>query len=207
MKTLENENEKVNRICELLRKETLEPAEKEAIEIIKQAKHQADKIIQEARSQADQIVSIAQSQVAQEKKVFESSLYQGAKQGLEQLRQEIEGKLFHPQLEALVLNHVKQPSVVAQIIDALINGIKQTGISGDLKAYIPKDISKDKINQLLLEETVKQLGSHSVEVGNFEGGAQVKLMNKKMTLDMTDAALKELLIEHVRGDFRKYFFS
>lgn len=207
MKTLENENEKVNRICEHLRKEALEPAEKQAAEILQEANIQADEIVKRAEKRADEILAHAKAEVLREKQVFQSSLAQGAKQSLEMLRQEIVQNLFNPQLESLIVKQTTNPDVVARIIDALLQGIKTSGIAGNTKAYIPNDVSVDEVNHLLLSEVVKTLDGQSVEIGNFKGGAQVKLMDKNIVLEMTDQALKELLSEFIRADLRKYIFN
>jgi V/A-type H+-transporting ATPase subunit E len=207
MKTLENENEKVNRICEHLRKEALEPAEKLAASIIQDAKTSADEIIQHAEKRADEILNQAKLEILREKKVFQSSLEQGAKQSLEMLRQEIAENLFNPQLESLIVKKTTRPEVIAEIIQALLQGIKTSGISGDIKAYIPHDVSVNEVNQLLLSEVIKTLEGQSVAIGNFKGGAKVKLMDKNIVLEMTDSALKELISEFIRADLRKYIFN
>lgn len=207
MKTLENENEKVNRICEILRKETLEPAEKKAQGMLEEAKAQADEIIRHAEKEAEEILESAKLKIAQERKVFQSSLAQGAKQSLEMLRQEIVQNLFNPALEQLIQKKLATTDTIASIIDALVHAIKSSGFSGDLQAYIPKNISPDMVNSLLLKEVLNTLEKHSVEIGNFNGGAQVKLVNKNMRLDMTDAAIKELIAQFVREDLRKIIFG
>lgn len=207
MKTLENENEKINRICEHLKKEALEPAEKEAAMLIQAAKNQADEIVNQAEKRAEEILDQAKLEISREKKVFQSSLAQGAKQSLEMLRQEIVQKLFNPQLEALIVKQTTNPEVIAQIIDALLQGIKTSGIAGNTKAYIPNDVSINDVNHLLLNEAAKTLEGGSVEVGNFKGGAQVKLMDKNIVLEMTEPALKELISEFIRADLRKYIFN
>jgi V/A-type H+-transporting ATPase subunit E len=44
-------------------------------------------------------------------------------------------------------------------------------------------------------------------VGSFKGGAQLQWHDRKLTLDMSDDALKELLSTYVRKDFRKMLFG
>ena len=207
MKTLENENEKVNRICEHLKKEALEPAEKQAVALIQDAKNQADEIVAQAEKRAEELLNHAKLEILKEKKVFQSSLAQGAKQSLEMLRQEIVQKLFNPQLESLIVKQTTNPEIVVKIIDALLQGIKTSGIAGDTKAYIPQDVSVSDVNHLLLKEVVKTLEGHSVEIGNFKGGALVKLVDKNIVLEMTESALKELISEFIRADLRKYIFN
>lgn len=207
MKTLEKGQEKIEKICEVLRRETLEPAEKKAAEIIEAANQKAKEIVLEAEKNAAEIIKKAQVQVEQERKVFQSSLTQAGRQGLEMLRQEIEHKLFNPELQTLIVGSTTEPNAVAKIIDALIKAIEKQGIASELIAYIPKSVSPQAVNALLLENVAKKLKNGTVEVGDFEGGAKVKLVNKRMTIDMSDDALRELLSAYVRKDFRKFIFT
>lgn len=206
MKTLEFENEKIHKICEILKKDTLEPAEKKAALILEEAEKKAELLIRKAEKQAEDLLQKAKMSVAQEKKVFESSLAQGVKQSLETLKQEIEKSLFHPILDSLVESKLKNPNCVAEIIEALIQAIKKEGLSSSLIAYIPEHLSKEEVNQLLLIETLNELKDHSVQLGNFVGGAKVKLVDKSMMLEMTEETLKELMVKFIRTDLRKYFF-
>ena len=127
MKSLETAENKIEKICEVLRKETLEPAEKQALEIIQEAKKQADEMILQAEKRALDIVKKAQEDLEQTRRIFESSLMQAARQGIEYLRQEVESKLFNPELENLILNSARSPSAVAMIIEALVLAFKARG--------------------------------------------------------------------------------
>ena len=49
MKEMEKGSDKVQKICELLKQETLEPAKQEAKELLENAKMQASRIVQEAK--------------------------------------------------------------------------------------------------------------------------------------------------------------
>lgn len=207
MKTLDTENEKIHRICEILKKDTLEPAEKKAALLLEEAEKKAELILRKAEKQAEEIVQNAKTAVALEKQVFKSSLAQGVKQSLETLKQEIENNLFHPHLDRLIESQLKNPTCIAEIIEALIQAIKKEGISSSLIAYIPAHLTKDQVNHLLLAETIKELKNESVEIGDFNGGAKVKLVDKNMTLEMTMSAMKELMSRFIRTDFRKYFFN
>lgn len=206
MKTLENENEKVNRLCERFRKEALEPAEKEAFEIVLRAKTQADALIQQAKIEKEELFIQARALIEQEQKVFKSSLNQGIKQSLELLKQEIQ-KLFNKKLESFVVNKMKEPEIIAKIIEALISAVKNDGIVSDLKAYIPQDVSSEKVNQLLVSEVLDALGDEKIAFGNFKGGASIALQDKNLCLEMTDEAVSELICNYIGKDFRKLLFS
>lgn len=207
MKTLENENEKVHRICEHLRKEALEPAEKQAAALIEDAKAQSDEIVKRAEAHAVAILENAKLEIQKEKNVLESSLAKSTKQALEMLRQEIEQKLFNPKLKSLIAKQTANPSVIAKMIDSLLHGIKTSGIEGNVKAYIPAEMSKEEVNHLLSSEVIQSIEAQSVVNGDFKGGAKLKLVDQHITFEITDAGLKELMAEFIRADLRKYVFD
>jgi V/A-type H+-transporting ATPase subunit E len=208
MKKPEKGQEKIEKICRMIRDETLEPAEKDAQNIIEAAKKKAHEIIHEAEQQTKQMITEGQKRMEQERGVFHSSLEQASKQALESLRQSIEHKLFNEQIEKLLVEQTTDPEVIKKIIEAIVGAIDTKGLQADLEAAIPKAVSPKAINQLLATQIVKRLKDETVTVGNFAGGAQVKWVDKKMTIDLSAAALKELLVSHIGNKgIRAIFFK
>ena len=207
MKTLDKGQDKLKKICDELRKETLEPAQKEAQTIIEQAKEQAKQLIDQAEEQVKKMKFAAKQEIEQEKNVFQSSLAQATKQGLEALCQSVENRLFNEQLQTTVQKGMVDPHLMAKLVEALIKAIEKEGFSTDFSAVIAKHISEKEVNSLITKETLNQLKEKSVVLGGFEGGVQIKLNDKSLTIDMSDVAIKELLARYVRKDFRKLVFA
>lgn len=207
MKTLDKEQDKIAMIMEALRKETLEPAQTEAQKIIDGAKKQAEGILAEADKQSKQIIEKAKGSIEQERNVFHSSLVQAAKQSIEALRQEIEKTLFNSQLDVILETQTADPKLIAALVNAIVQAIEKEGLKANLEAVIPKQTSPREVNQLLLKGVADKLKDHSVTLGTFKGGAQVKLIDRRLTIDITEGTLKELLASFVRKDFRKIIFN
>lgn len=207
MKSLEKGQDKIQKICDKLRHETLEPALEEAKQIIETAKKNAEMVISEAEEQAAQLIKQARGQIEQERNVFHSALQQSAKQAVEALRQEVEQKFFNEELQAVLDKELAEPKIVADLINALVECLEKEGITGDLSAAIPRSLASEDVSKLLLDNVRKKLKNHPLELGHFAGGAQVKLHGKKITIDLTDHAIKELLANYVRKDFRQTIFS
>lgn len=207
MKSLEQGQDKIDKICEALRLETLEPAMKKAEEILEEAKRTAEHKIREAEREAQEIVQKAKAETEQQYKVFQSSLAQGAKLALEKLRQEIEHQLFNPGLEALIVQESSDPKVIGRIINALIEAVEKEGFASDLQAEVPKSAKASEINALIAKNILEKLEGKSVQLGSFKGGARVKIGSKKMTIDISDEALKELLASFASKDFRNFIFN
>jgi V/A-type H+-transporting ATPase subunit E len=207
MRSLEKGQDKIQKICDKLRHETLEPAEEEAQRILEEAKKKAEHIKAEAERHAEQLLKQARGQIEQERNVFHSALQQAAKQTVEGLRQEIEHKLFNEELQNILEKQLADPKIVAELINGIVKAIEKEGLNTDLSAVIPRLVSVDDVTALLLENVRKRLKSRPLEIGSFAGGAQVKLIGKKMTIDLTEQSLKELLANYMRKDFRKLIFG
>lgn len=208
MKTLEKGNDRIQKICSVLRDETLEPAQKEAREIIERAQMQAEKIVRDAQKAADKLHEDAKEAAKQESAVFQASLEQAAKQSVEALRQTFETRFFDDNLAAVLEKSVSDPSLIAGLINAIVKALEKEGLKADLTAVVSKTVSPKQINDLLLSDVQKALKEGSVVVGDFSGGAKVKLNNKKVTIDVSSEAIKELLGTYVvRKDFRKLVFG
>ena len=207
MKTLEKSQDKIQKISDQLRREILEPAHEEAKKIIENAKKKAAHINAEAEKQADELIHAGRKAIEQERNVFHSSLQQSFKQVIEALRQAVEHDLFNKQLYQMINQSAANPEVIANLIKAMIESIKQEGVSADLSAVIPKTASAQEINHLLGEHLLKRLQEKSVVLGDFNGGAKVKLIDKNLTIDISEETLVDLISRYIRKDFRKLIFG
>jgi len=207
MKTLDNATNKIQKICDQLRVETLEPAKVEAITIVEEARMRGEQIIATAKKEAEAHLNAARRLIEQERNVFESSLQQAGKQSLQALKQNIEKRLFNDQVTALLDKPLNDPQIVAKLLQAIIDGITKEGISVDLAVVLPKAISSDELAKHLAESSLKSISKNPIQIGGFGGGVQVRLVDKKITIDMTESTLRELLSEYVRKDFRKLLFA
>lgn len=207
MKGLETGKEKIQRICDVIRTETLEPAKQEANEIIENANLQAAEILKMAEKKSADLIRDAKDQIAEKEKVFQSSLQLASRQGVEVLKQKIEEKLFDQTLSNLVTSEMKEPNLVAHIIDSFMKAMIEKGIDEDFVAVIPKNITPRAINSLLAKEILEKLQGKSVVVGDFDGGAQIQLKGKHLTIDISDSTVKELIGRYIHRDFREMIYS
>ncbi len=207
MRSLEKSQEKMQKICDQIRKDTIEPAKQEAEEMLASARKRAEELIRAGEHQAEKLLELAKKQIAQEQAVFRSSLEQAAKQAVEALRQEVEEKFFSEEISSLLNSRLADPHVIADLINGLVRAIEKEGLSTDFSVVIPKIVSADDISPLLLESVAKRLKESPLQIGSFQGGVQVKLRDKKMILDVSDTVLKGVLSDYVRADFRHLIFG
>jgi V/A-type H+-transporting ATPase subunit E len=207
MKGIETGKDKVKKICDILRRETLEPAKNEADEIIRSAREQAEKIVDSAHKEVERLNEEARQDIERQKNVFQSSLSQACKQAIESLKHSIEEKLFDQELARLITKHTQDPKVLSQVITAVVNGIEKDGIEANLSIYVPAAVPARAVNTLLAHEILEKLKEKSVLVGPITGGIEVKLHKENITVDISDAALKELVANYIRKDFREMIFG
>lgn len=208
MKKLETEEEKIEKICNLLRHETIEPAKREALAAIGEAEERARAILNRAEREAQQLLAEAREQIKKDRALFESSLELGAQQAIEMLRQHIEEHLFNSTLKEAIASLQRDPAVLARLIDAIVAAIDSAGLSADLSAHINKEVNREAVLALLADNTLKLLDNgEALQVAGISGGVQLRLIDKKISIDMTDVALRELLSAFVRKEYRKLFFD
>lgn len=204
---LETGKDKIKKICEVLRKETLEPALQEAESIIQEARARADQILEDARKAASDILSKTEKEITKKQEIFQASLAHGARQTIDFLKQEIEQRLFHPGLYSLIVKSTSSPEILSNLIRVIIKSIEVEGIKTDISAVIPSTIEARKVNELLGKEVLEKLREKSVLLGPMKGGIEIKLHKENISIDLTDEALIELLKKFIRKDFHQFFFT
>ena len=207
MKRLETGKEKIQKICDVLKKETLEPAKQEAREIIENAHLQASEIVKEAKKKGEALIQSAEREMEEKKKIFNASLQLACRQGIELLKQKVERELFDKQLTEAVVKEMGDPKVIAALIQSFMRSMEEKGVEEEFIASIPKGMTPRSINALLGSQVLERLHKQTVVVGDFEGGAQISLKGKQITIDISDAAVRELIAQFIRRDFREMIFN
>lgn len=207
MENLDTGKDKIKKICEILKNETLQPAQEEAQRIVEGAEQEARTIQRAAETQAEEIVTAAKLKMAKQKELFDQSIRGACAQVIESLKQEIEKNLFNASLSEWLSKQTVDADLAAKLINAIVKAVEKEGTSAELSAIIPSQIPAEKVNALLLKEVLGKLREKSVVLGGLTGGVQLKLHDKQLTLDLSDEALKELLGRYIRKDFRDLLFQ
>ena len=207
MKETEVGSEKVKKICEVLRKETLEPAKRQAEEIVLEAEKRAEALLEEAKKNIERMHIEAREEIDRRKNIFQSSLHQACKQTLDTLKQSIEEKLLNQQLAKIITQNTVSTEVITQLISSVIKAIEKEGIDAQVSAYIPAAVSVSAVNGLLGKTFLDRLKEKSVLIGPMSGGIEIKLHDNAISIDISDVVLKELVASYIRKDFRDMFFA
>jgi len=206
-KSIDTAKGKIQKICDVLKNETIEPAKQEAKEIVENAQMQAEEIIEKANKKADEIIKKSQEEKDKQQKVFESALSLAKKQAIDSLKIEIEQKLFDKSLSELIVKASTDIKVLSNMITSIVKVVEENGIDVDIMAFISKTASKKAINELIGQTILEKLKSNSVEIGDFDGGAKISLKDNNITIDMSDDALFHCIAKYIRSDFRDIMFK
>ncbi|MBX7067492.1 MAG: V-type ATP synthase subunit E [Parachlamydiales bacterium] len=207
MKGLETGKDKIQKICDALKKETLEPAKQEAREIVENAHMQAAEIVNAAKSKAALIIQEAEGEMEEKKRVFQASLNLACRQGIEQLKQKIEKELFNQELSKLVVQEMAQPKVIADLLGSFMKAMEEKGVEEDFVAKVPKSISPRSINELLASRVLDRLQNKTVVASDIAGGLQIQLKGRQITVDISDGVVRELIAQYIRRDLRDLVFN
>jgi len=207
MKSLESGKDKIQKICDVLKKETLEPAKQEAREIIENAHLQAVEIVKEAQKKSEELAAAGLKDLEEKQKVAQASMQLACRQAVEQLKQNIEEELFEKQLSELVTKEMTDSKMIAHLINSFMRAMEEKGVEEEFLAMIPQDISPRAINALIVAQALDRIKNHTVVVGDFKGGAQIRLVGRQITIDISDAAVRELIAQYIRRDFRDMVFN
>lgn len=207
MKGLETGKDKVKKICDVLKRETLEPAKQEAEEIVAAARRHADEILADAHKESKKMIENAHLQIEKQKLIFQASMTQACRQTLEVLKEKIEHKLFNPELAKLVSKPMQDPKLIAQLINAIVHALEKEGTQSDLSVVVSSAISARAVNELLASDVIQRLREKGVLLSSLGGGIEVKLLKDNITIDLSDETIKELVATYIRKDFREFIFG
>lgn len=199
--------DRVKDLCQQLKKEALAPAELEAKKKLEAAESEAKAILDNAKAQAAKQLEEAKAKIEKEKQVYQTALRQARQLALQALRQEIEEKLFSGSLVELLDKPMKDPVLIARMIQALVAAVDREGLSTQVSALVPKSVSLADLKSLLEGKVIETLKGGQCIHGEMAGGVKVKLEDKKMSYAFTDDFLVDILSHYLRADFREKFLS
>ena len=202
------QSDTLQRLCTTLKQETLEPAKKQAEEIIAEAKKQAETLLAAAEQKALTLVQEAEKKAAQELRMARTSLTQAAKQAVAFLRQEVENHLFNSACSELFDAKMADSAMVARFLDTLLEVAKEAALTGDFTGLLGEKVDAKEVASLLAKQSLQLLQEGKMLYSAaFPAGVKLQIKEKNITLDLSDSALKSLLSGFVRKDFQQLLFA
>ena len=97
--------------------------------------------------------------------------------------------------------------IIASFINTVVMCLEKEGLDSNLEILIPKHLSKQKVLENLSSRLVQSLKEHQIHIGDFHGGAKIKLKDHHIVFEMTDESLKALFSRFIREEFRSFLFD
>ncbi|PCI78267.1 hypothetical protein COB21_01160 [Candidatus Aerophobetes bacterium] len=199
--------DKVEKICETLTKETLEPAKKKAREIIKNAEREAEELLENARRQSEGAFEEAKKKMIQERRAQETSLKLAVRKSIDKLKYSIEEEIFSKAIDSSVNAALQGPGLVVKIIESMVRAVDKEGIDGDLQLILSQSGLQSDLAKHIQTTIWDRLQKSGVVLGQIKGGAQLKIIEKNLTLDMSQEAIVGLLSSFVRDEVRSLILN
>ncbi|MBI5345917.1 MAG: hypothetical protein HZB76_02085 [Chlamydiae bacterium] len=151
--------DKIQKICDILKKETIDPAKQEAKEIIENANMQALEIINISKRDAAKLIEEAKKTQEEEKKIFKASLDLAAKKGIDAFVMAIGKEGIDSDLTASVAKEINPKDVIHLLVSQAAKKLTEkdivlSDIAGGVKVKIKDmqltlDVSAEAIKDLL----------------------------------------------------------
>ncbi len=207
METHTTSDERLAAICQMIRNETLDPALKEAEHIKQIAEREAARIRAEAKQQAEKLLHEARQQIKEEKEAFEASLHQSAQQLQGVLKEQIEQELFNPSVDHYLSAEFKDTAQIGALMHLILEELSKEGISGDLTAYVGKNLNREEVSKHILKDSLQRLSLGEVQTGHFSSGVVIKIQDHHLAIEITPEAIREIILPFLRPDFRRFLFN
>lgn len=202
MKTKKSEG-RLQGLLNELKKETLDPALKEANKIKRDAQSFADQLIADAKAQKERLLAEADKEIESKKEVFEKALTSARRQAVDRLRSDIEIGIFNPEMSALISEISGEVKIVSAAIEAMV---KASGTS-DVEASVSEKVDIGELAQSLTKAVAKRLEGKIHPIKGLGGGAQLRVEKEGMTLDLSAEVISGLIESYTRSELRGLLFG
>jgi len=186
-----------------LKRETLDPALKEAEKIKSDARGFADQLIADAKAQKERLLAEAQKEIEQKRKVFDKALESARRQAVDRLRSEIEVGIFNPEIRSIIAEISGEEKIVRAAVEAMV---KASG-SADVEAFVSEKLDVKELTESLAKAVVKRLDGKIHALKGLKGGAQLRVEKEGMTLDLSADVIAQLIENYTRLELRGLLFG
>ena len=200
-------DERLAAICQIIRNETLDPARREAEQILLEAQNEAERIKETAKQESEKLLQATRKKAEEEKNSLDAALKQASKQALDVLRQQIEKALLSPQLTALLEREFTDEEKTAHILDLIIENLRQEGVDSDLSVWLGDKLSKETVVKHLAKSSLEAISEQGIQIGPESYGLMLKIIDKHISLEITPRSVQDMVGTFLRAEFRKILFS
>lgn len=202
MKTKKSEA-RLQGLLDELKKDTLDPALKEAEKIKRDARGFADQLIADAKAQKERLLADAEKEIEQKKQVFQKALESAKRQAVDRLRSEIEVGIFNPEMRSIINEISDEEKIVRAAIEVMV----KSAAAPDIAASVSEKVDVKQLAQSLTKAVAKKLEGKIHPLKGLKGGAQLRVEKEGMTLDLSAEVISELIESYTRSELRGLLFG
>ena len=207
MRLLETGNDKVKKICEVLKRETIDPARQQAESIIEEAKAEAEKIIASAEQKSTKMLKETEDKIASQQEVFKASIQVAFKQSIGKLKSEIFTKVFQQGLLQKIRDGFQDPNILGECLKVICQSLNSMGSNVDPLIIVSKKFDKNQLSQMIVKLGLEHLQNKIIPKGDFSSGIQIRIENENLTIDITDQAVEQLILKFSSDTLKKLIFN
>ncbi len=209
----------VEQLIEKLRAEAITEGQKKAEKILLDAQSRAEWLVKEAEQEAEQIKSRAHSEAEARVQTGEEALKLAGRDALLHLRDRLLGQ-FSQELKRLVTGELNKTETLKALILTLAGRVReQTGLDKkpELTMELPEKVygieelkqNPEALHHSSLSKLTAAIAADLLRDGvtltrNLEAGPGIVIRSKadQITIEFTDQAVAQLLLEHLQPRFR-----
>lgn len=207
----------VQALIERLRQEGVDAGRGEAEKLVEEAESRAKWIVSQAQEEADRLLAKARETAAREKTAADEALQVAARDALLGIKTQLTQR-FTGEVRRLVSDKMKNEALLQQmILEVVGRGREAIDETAPAQVLLPRDVvgledlrrNMDELQEGPLTQFVAALATEQVREGvsfgaaeDKEGGIRIHLKDSELTLDMTDTAVANLLLQHLTPRFR-----
>jgi V/A-type H+-transporting ATPase subunit E len=208
----------VDSLIERLRSEGVHRGHHEAERIVEQAEARAKKIVQEAHEKGERIREAAEGDAARSRRAAEEALGVAVRDALIRLKREL-GNRFAMEVRRLTLREMQGEDLLKQmILEVTRRARDEIGrAEGPMEVLLPRDAvgledlrrdPEDLENGPLtrfVRSVAQDLAERGIQISpsdQIDSGLQVVVREGDITLDLSDEAVADVLLQHLQPRFR-----
>ena len=207
----------VEALIERLRNEGVNSGRTQAEQIVKEAEDRADSIIKQAEKQAAQMVKQAKEDSQNLERAGNQALEVAFRDTVLGLKSQLNQR-FTGEVQRLVGDETQKPELLQKLILEVVGSIKEAVADAEqVEVLLPRKVegleelsrNPEELEQGILTHFIRLLTQDVLREGvsfgitkDNKGGLQLRLIDQEVVLDLSDAAIAEVILEHLQPRFR-----
>jgi V/A-type H+-transporting ATPase subunit E len=207
----------VDTLIQKLRDEGVNQGRTQAAQIVADAQKQADSTVKQAQQQAEQIVNQARKEAENLKRASNQALEVALRDTVLALKSQLTRR-FTGEVQRLVGTETEKPEILEKLILEVVGRVKEEAVQAQqVEVLLPTKIvgfeelrqHPEELEQGILSHFIRLINEDLLREGvNFgiakdnKGGLQLRLVDRDVVLDLSDAAIADVLLEHLQPRFR-----